>query len=67
MKKRSGFFNNLSKDLKNDFTNSHGFSSRNLRYLKKFYDFYKNDILHQVGAELPSEKEIADKIGSFEK
>ena len=48
----SGFFNNLSKDLKNDFPNSQGFSSRNLRYMKKFYDFYKNEILHQVGAEL---------------
>lgn len=48
----SGFFDNLSKDLKNDFPNSQGFSSRNLRYMKKFYDFYKNEILHQLGAEL---------------
>lgn len=48
----SGFFDNLSKDLKNEFPNSQGFSSRNLRYMKKFYDFYKTEILHQVGAEL---------------
>ena len=48
----SGFFDNLSKDLKNDFPDSQGFSSRNLRYMKKFYDFYKDEILHQAGAEL---------------
>ena len=48
----SGFFDNLSKDLKNDFPDSQGFSSRNLRYVKKFYDFYKDEILHQAGAEL---------------
>ena len=48
----SGFFDNLSKDLKNDFPDSQGFSSTNLRYMKKFYDFYTDEILHQAGAEL---------------
>ena len=36
----SGFFDNLSKDLKNDFPDSQGFSSRNLRTMRKFYLMY---------------------------
>lgn len=48
----TGFFENLSNDLKADFPNVQGFSERNLRYMKKFYDYYSGYILHQAGAEL---------------
>ncbi len=35
----SGFFNTLSRDLKAEFPEMQGFSSRNLRYCKDFYLF----------------------------
>ncbi len=46
---------NLSKDLKSEFPNSKGFSRRNLFYMKKFYDFYKNDFekVQQLVAQIP--------------
>lgn len=50
----AAFFENVSRDLMNEFPDMKGFSSRNLRYFKQFYLFYSQDntILHQVGAEL---------------
>lgn len=45
------FFENLSRDLKEDFPEAQGFSARNLRYMKQFYMFYSDYILHQAGAE----------------
>ena len=58
----SGFFEQLSKDLKNEFPDLKGFSVVNLTYMKRFYQFYTqeipilhqldNEILHQVGEEL---------------
>lgn len=50
----SGFFDRLSHDLKDEFPDMQGFSSRNLRYCKDFYSFYNQSdiILHQAGAEL---------------
>lgn len=33
-----------------EFPDAQGFSERNLRYMKKFYDFY-SEKLHQLGAE----------------
>ncbi len=52
----TGFFNQLSKDLRTEFPDATGFSQRNLRYCKSFYQFYNQShtILHQVGAELES-------------
>ena len=54
----SGFFEQLSQDLKEAFPNETGFSDRNIRYMKKWYLFYFEEItkLHQVGAELPNKK-----------
>lgn len=44
----------LSKSLKLEFTNSTGFSERNLRRMKAFYEEYKEfEILPPVVAELP--------------
>lgn len=36
----SGFFNQLSLDMKAEFPNEKGFSSANMRYMKRWYDFY---------------------------
>ena len=50
----SGFFKNLSRELKAEFPDVQGFSERNLYSMKRFYLFYSQDntILHQAGAEL---------------
>lgn len=52
----SGFIEQLSKDLKEEFPEMKGFSSSNLYSIKKFYLFYNQStiILHQVGGELDS-------------
>jgi len=52
----SGFFKNLSNELKAEFPNMRGFSERNLYNMKRFYLFYSQDdkFLHQLGAELES-------------
>ena len=44
----SSFFENLSKDLRHDFPNTQGFSVTNLKYMKRFYLFYKEN-RHQLG------------------
>jgi len=46
---------NLSKDLKSEFPETKGFSRRNLFYMKKFYNFYKNDFekVQQLVAQIP--------------
>ena len=49
----SHFYETLSKDLRAAFPNAQGFSERNIRYMKKFYDFYAKK-LHQLGAEFDS-------------
>jgi len=36
----SGFYDRLSKDLKDEFKGNRGFSSRNLRYMSRFYRLY---------------------------
>lgn len=50
----SGFFKELSKDLKDTFPNITGFSITNLKYMRQVYLFYNQDntIRHQVGGEL---------------
>ncbi len=49
----SGFIDQLSKDLKAEFPNMKGFSTKNIRYCKAFYIFYsKNPIWQQVVAKL---------------
>jgi predicted nuclease of restriction endonuclease-like (RecB) superfamily len=51
----SGFFEQLSKELKTEFPDMKGFSETNLKYTKRFYQFYTQDdeILQQLGAKLP--------------
>ena len=50
----SGFFNQLSLDMRAMFPNEKGFSVTNLKYMKRWYLFYyeRNIKLHQVGEEI---------------
>lgn len=48
------FIDYISQELKLEFPNANGFSVRNLKYMKKFYLEYKDDILvQQCVAQLP--------------
>ena len=51
----SGFFNQLSHDMRSMFPNETGFSSANLRYMKRWYAFYYEQvvILQQAAEENP--------------
>lgn len=44
---------NLSKDLQSEFPDVKGFSERNLKYCRKFYEFYNGKIGQQVVAQIP--------------
>ena len=48
------FIDNVAIELKNTFSNLKGFSIRNLKYMKTFYNEYKDDaeFVH-LGAQLP--------------
>lgn len=51
----TGVVEQVSLDLKREFPDADGFSTRNLWYMKQWYLFYTQSddaILHQVGAEL---------------
>lgn len=50
----TAFFDCLSLDLKTEFPNQTGFSSANIRYTKRWYEFYNQQdiILHQLGEEI---------------
>lgn len=54
----SGFFKQLSNDLRNEFPEIKGFSSSNLRYFEIFYTFYNQEVinLHQVGGIFTEEE-----------
>ncbi|GGP03162.1 hypothetical protein GCM10010992_10460 [Cloacibacterium rupense] len=47
----SGFFRQLSNDLKKEFPEIKGFSETNLKFFKRFYLFYRNEFTnrYQVG------------------
>jgi len=42
----SGFFKQLSNDLRNEFPEIKGFSSSNLRYFETFYQFYNQEVIN---------------------
>lgn len=52
----SGFFERLSRDLREEFPDMEGFSPRNLRYIKAFYQFYSSEILQQPVAKFATGK-----------
>ena len=55
----SGFFNQLSLDMKAEFPNEKGFSSANLRYMKRWYDFYYQRV---VIRQRPVEELVDEKL-----
>jgi predicted nuclease of restriction endonuclease-like (RecB) superfamily len=54
----TGFLNHVSMELKNEFSNMSGFSARNLKYCRQFYQFYSSEfqnseIRQQAVAQIP--------------
>lgn len=47
----SAFYDNLSKDLQAAIPDATGFSSRNIRYMKAFFELYSGGFLPQVAAK----------------
>jgi predicted nuclease of restriction endonuclease-like (RecB) superfamily len=60
----SGFFEQLSRELKAEFPKMTGFSESNLKYAKRFYLFYTQDnkILQQVVEEKQNLHQLGEKI-----
>ena len=49
----SKFYDSLSKDLKNQFPDGKGFSTRNLKSMRQFYELFpENEIGQQVAAQI---------------
>ena len=65
----SGFFEQLSKDLRSEFPDMQGFSSTNLKYCKRFYLFYTKDplICQQAVGELPHQVSTELKVNKNRK
>lgn len=67
----SGFFKQLSNDLKNEFPEIKGFSSSNLRYFETFYQFYNQEVinLQQIAGIFREENKETSKsqqvVGEF--
>jgi len=55
----SGFFEQLSKDLRSEFPHMKGFSIANLKYIKRFYQFYTKD--SQIRQQLVDELQSSNK------
>ena len=55
----SGFFEQLSKDLRSEFPHMEGFSTTNLNYIKRFYQFYTKD--SQIRPQLVDELQSTNK------
>lgn len=60
----SGFFEQLSGDLRREFPNMQGFSSTNLKYCKRFYLFYTQEtsIRPQVVDEISQENHVQVQV-----
>ena len=39
----TGFYKTMSRSLKEEFPSVSGFSVTNLKYIKRFFEFYKSD------------------------
>ena len=39
----TGFYKTMSRSLKEEFPSVSGFSVMNLKYIKRFFEFYKSD------------------------
>lgn len=67
----SGFFNQLGLDMKAEFPNETGFSVTNLKYMKRWYNFYYQHVAirQQTIDELPEVKSqrVVDFLQSIQK
>ena len=65
----SGFFKQLSKDLRAEFPEIKGFSESNLQYCKKFYLFYNQSVgnLQQLVANFKTDESpnLQQVVGDF--
>ena len=63
----SGFFKELSRDLQREIPNAKGFSPRNLRYMKRFYELFPaSEFLPQAAAQIAGdvEGEISQQVAA---
>ncbi|MBL0707452.1 MAG: DUF1016 family protein [Sulfurimonas sp.] len=51
-----GFLKDISRDLKSEFPNMKGFSYRNIKYIRQWYNFYNEVIGQQAVAQLEIDK-----------
>jgi predicted nuclease of restriction endonuclease-like (RecB) superfamily len=56
----SKLINQISQDLKAEFPEMQGLSSRNLKYCIQFYSFYQNTIVQQPVAQLPNTTNLVE-------
>jgi predicted nuclease of restriction endonuclease-like (RecB) superfamily len=56
----SKLINQISQDLKAEFPEMQGLSTRNLIYCKHFYSFYQNTIVQQPVAQLPNTTNLVE-------
>jgi len=67
----SGFFEQLSKDLRSEFPDMQGFSSTNLKYCRRFYLFYAQDnsnrqqLVDEIPQQLVAELQAANNKGDI--
>lgn len=58
----------VSNDLKKEFSDMKGLSSRNIRYMKKFAEIYENEIVQQPVAQLKNQKQfVPQTVGQLRK
>ncbi len=58
----SGFFNQLSLDLKKEFPKDTGFSVTNIKYMKRWYLFYYEEVINRQRVVDDFHQQLADKL-----
>ena len=62
-----GVVKQLSKDLLSEFPEMSGFSSTNLKYIRKWYQFYSRAISQQLVDQLASSLKVPQLVAQIEK
>ena len=60
----SGFFNQLSQDMRDMFPNDKGFSVTNLKYMKRWYSFYYEQFQKSQQVADENRPQLGDKFGT---
>jgi predicted nuclease of restriction endonuclease-like (RecB) superfamily len=58
----SKFIEQLSRDLRAEFPDMEGFSFRNLKYCRQFYQFYENSLGQQAVAQSKASSELIPAV-----